>query len=198
MSVPRFLDVTPENPIVTNSYIHSTVELENQWKKILSHEKSPIIGINWQGNPKAEKNYLKGRSIPLEAFAIISKNIDCKFLSLQKGFGSEQLETCSFKNRFIHCQNQVNEIWGFLEMAAIIANCDLIITSDTSVAHLAAGLGKPTWCLLHYAPDWRWGMNGEKTFWYPSMKLFRQQERNNWSEVMDKVLIELQSYCFTS
>ena len=91
-------------------------------------------------------------------------------------------------------QDEVNQIWDFLETAAIISNCDLIITSDTSVAHLAAGIGKPTWCLLHSVPDWRWGADGEKTFWYPSLRLFRQIEKDNWSEVMDKVKLKLKCY----
>ena len=125
---------------------------------------------------------------------ILSSAHNCKFLSLQKGFGSEQLETCSFKNRFVDCQDKVNEIWEFLEIASIIANCDLVITSDTSIAHLAAGMGKPTWCLLQFVPDWRWGTHGGTTFWYPSMKLFRQKERNNWEDVFEIVSMELQLF----
>jgi ADP-heptose:LPS heptosyltransferase len=191
LSVSRFLDITPENPVVTDPYIHSSVELNARWKEILCKEDVPIVGINWQGNPKAEKSTLKGRSIPLEMFSILTENHNFKFLSLQKGFGSEQLETCSFKDRFVDCQNQVNETWDFLETASIIANCDLVITIDTYVAHLAAGMGKPTWCLLKFVPDWRWGMHGETTFWYPSMKLFRQKERNNWEEVLEEVSMEL-------
>ena len=191
LSVLRLLDVTPDNPITVGPYIQSSKNLTAKWNQILSKENSPIIGINWQGNPKAEISHLKGRSIPLELFSILAENHNCKFLSLQKGFGSEQLETCSFKDSFVDCQDQVNEIWEFLEIASIIANCDLVITSDTSVAHLAAGMGKPTWCLLHFVPDWRWGMHGETTFWYPSMKLFRQKQRNNWSEVMKRVSSKL-------
>jgi hypothetical protein len=191
LSVSKFLDITPENPVVTAPYIHSTAQLISRWKEILSKENAPIIGINWHGNPKAETSTLKGRSIPLELFSILSENHNCKFLSLQKGFGSEQLENCSFKNSFVECQDKVNEIWEFLETASIIANCDLVITSDTSVAHLAAGMGKPTWCLLHFVPDWRWGKHGETTFWYPSMKLFRQKERNNWEDVFEIVSMEL-------
>tara|TARA_Y100001968_G_scaffold35509_1_gene27188 strand:- start:1432 stop:3048 length:1617 start_codon:yes stop_codon:yes gene_type:complete len=194
LSVPQFLDITPENPIITQPYIQSSNELTNQWNSILSTETKPIIGINWQGNPKVEINNLKGRSIPLENFSLVAKNLDYKFLSLQKGFGSEQLKTCSFKNRFVHCQDQINITWDFLETAAIIANCDLVITSDTSVAHLAAGMGKTTWCLLHYVPEWRWGQHNDETFWYPSMKLFRQQERNNWLEVIERVSAQLLSF----
>ena len=69
----------------------------------------------------------------------------------------------------------------------MIDNCDLIITSDTVTAHLAGGMGKPTWLLLQAIPDWRWGIDSEKTFWYPSIRLFRQSERHNWLEVMKRV-----------
>ena len=68
-------------------------------------------------------------------------------------------------------------------------NCDLIITNDTSVAHLAGGLGKTTWVLLKKVPDWRWGLQ-EKTFWYPSMRLFRQKEINDWRTIIEELASE--------
>ncbi len=108
-------------------------------------------------------------------------------LSLQKGFGSEQLAKCSFENKFVKCQAQIDAIWDFLENAAIIDNCDLIITCDTSMAHLAGGMGKKVWLLLRDIPYWTWGLKGESTFWYPSMRLFRQEERHNWKEVIDRL-----------
>ena len=194
LSVPRFLKVTSNDPLVNTSYIYPLSKLKKKWKNIISAERSLIIGINWQGNPKSELGNLKGRSIPLEYFSEIHKNNDYKFLSLQKGVGSEQLDNCTFKDRFVKCQSQINKIWNFEEIAAIISNCDLIITSDTYVAHLAGGIGKPTWCLLHHSPDWRWGFYGEKTFWYPSMKLFRQNKSNNWKEVFKKVNMHLKKF----
>ena len=194
LSVPRHLEVSPKNPIITEPYIKTTEGLTSKWAGILSAEQKPIIGINWQGNPKAEKTGLRGRSLALEVFSPITGSSQISLLSLQKGFGSEQLETCSFKDRFVSCQDQVNATWDFLETAAIIANCDLVITSDTSVAHLAGGMGKTTWLLLHKVPDWRWGLEGETTFWYPSMRLFRQTERGNWDEVMERVAEALQKY----
>ena len=146
------------------------------------------MGINWQGNPSIEKDTLKDRSIPLEMFYSIIKSNNISFLSLQKGFGSEQLDNCSFKDKFVSCQDEINKIWDFNETAAIIENCDLIITSDTAIAHLAGGLGKKTFLLLQNIPDWRWGLKGEKTFWYPSVKLFRQESiNNNWVEVVNKI-----------
>ena len=159
-------------------------------ENLLSKERRPIIGIIWQGKPKMETTY-QGRSIPLETFATLAKNNNFKLLSLQKGFGSEQLDHCSFKNKFVQCQSQIDVTWDFLENAAIIENCDLIITSDTAIAHLAGGMGKQTWLLLHHLSEWRWGLEGANTFWYPSMKLFRQKERHNWQEVMERVSIAI-------
>lgn len=194
LSIPRHLRVRPGNAIITEPYIKTTNDLKDKWRNILSPEKRPVIGINWQGNPATEVRNLHGRSLPLEAFAPITAKSKIALLSLQKGFGSEQLETCSFKDRFVSCQDQVNEAWDFLETAAIIANCDLVITSDTSVAHLAGGMGKTTWLLLHKVPDWRWGLEGDTTFWYPSMRLFRQRERGNWDEVLERVAEALQQH----
>ena len=194
LSVPRHLGVSPESPIITEPYIKTTNELIDKWKGILSAEQGPIVGINWQGNPTHEKTNSIGRSLPLETFAAIATNTNATLLSLQKGFGSEQLDICSFKDRFINCQDQVNDTWDFLETAAIIANCDLVITSDTSVAHLAGGMGKITWLLLKKVPEWRWGLEGDTTFWYPSMRLFRQKERGNWNEVMERVAEALQEH----
>ena len=194
LSVPKYLEISPDNPVITEPYIKTTDELHTKWAEILSAEQLPIVGINWQGNPKTEKTGLRGRSLALEAFSPITGSSKISLLSLQKGFGSEQLETCSFKDHFVSCQDQANEAWDFLETAAIIANCDLVITSDTSVAHLAGGMGKNTWLLLLKVPDWRWGLEGDTTFWYPSMRLFRQKERGNWDEVMERVAQALQEH----
>ena len=194
LSVPRHLDVSPENTIITEPYLKTTDQLISKWDNILSEEQRPVIGINWQGNPSHEKTNSIGRSLPLETFAPIASNSKASLLSLQKGFGSEQLATCSFKDRFVSCQDQINGTWDFLETAAIVANCDLVITSDTSVAHLAGGMGKTTWLLLKKVPDWRWGLKGDDTSWYPSMRLFRQTERSNWDETMERVAKALQEH----
>jgi len=192
LSIPRHLEVNPENPVYTGPYISSTDEHVIKWRRILAKKQHSIIAINWQGNPRYEDICSRGRSLPLEKFASIAKLKNIKLLSVQKGFGSEQLETCSFKDRFVSCQHQINDTWDFLETAAIVANCDLVITSDTSVAHLAGGMGKSTWLLLKRVPEWRWGLEGDTTFWYPSMRLFRQTKSGNWDEVMERVAAELQ------
>ncbi len=191
LSLPRHLKINPQNPIISAPYIFSTEELKKKWKNILSEEKRPIIGINWQGNLDMEKSIYKGRSIPLEVLSILADHNEITILSLQKGFGSEQLNHCSFKNKFVECQPQIDSTWDFVETAAIIENCDLIITCDTSIAHLAGGMGKKVWLLLKNIPFWTWGLKEESTFWYPSIRLFRQQERHNWQDVMERLSNEL-------
>ena len=89
------------------------------------------------------------------------------------------------------CQDKINQIWEFTESAAIAANCDVIITCDTSVAHLAGAMGLKVWLLLKDIPFWTWGLQGECTFWYPSMRLFRQDKKNDWSTLFEKVGLEL-------
>ncbi len=187
MSLPKYLEVTNENPIISKPYIKTKTKLVNKWKKILETEKRPLIGINWQGSPKPEQKSLKGRSFPLETFHQLSQEIECSFISLQKGYGSEQLRSCSFQKKFVSAQNIINKTWDFEETAAIIENCDLVITSDTSVAHLAGGLGKTTWLLLKHIPEWRWGLEGDKTFWYSSMRLFRKEKNETWRDIVNKV-----------
>ena len=194
LSVPKLLGVRPDCCLINHPYLKTAEELIEKWSKAVSKENRPIIGINWQGNPRTEKLGLPGRSIPLDAFSTIASLANIRLLSLQKGFGGEQLSFCGFNQCFVKCQDQINETWDFLETAAIIENCDLIITTDTSTAHLAGAMGKSTWLLLHKAPDWRWGLSREETFWYPSMRIFRQREAGNWNEVLDRVGVALKKH----
>jgi Flp pilus assembly protein TadD len=186
-SLPGLLNVTPEEPLFTEPYIHSDEKFVTRWKSELESEARPIIAINWQGNPDAEKRGLRGRSFALEILAPLANQLQGSLLSLQKGYGSEQLSACSFQHKFVGCQDKIGDSWDFVDVSAIIANCDLVITSDTCIAHLAGAMGHPTWLLLSKTPDWRWGLEGETSFWYPSMRLFRQQNSGNWCEVVDQV-----------
>ena len=104
------------------------------------------------------------------------------------------METCNFKDNFVSSQDQIDKIWDYSETAAIIESCDLIITNDCSLGPLAAGMGKEVWLLLRDIPFWYWGLSGESTFWYPTMRLFRQKEFANWDKVMEIVSLELYEF----
>jgi len=93
----------------------------------------------------------------------------------------------------VQCQDQIDQAWDFQDVAALIEQSDLVITSDTAVAHLAGALGRPVWLLLQSVPDWRWGLTGDTSFWYPSMRLFRQRQPGDWDDVIRRVAVELRS-----
>lgn len=147
------------------------------------------IGISWQG----EKNHQddSNRSINIALIKeLINKFPKCHFYLLQL---NEDISTLNILPNFIDCSGAMTT---FFDTAQIIQNLDLVITIDTAVAHLAATLGKPTWILLPYIPDWRWGLKTKNTKWYPSTKLYRQKEYRNWEAVLKKVISDLKKLHF--
>jgi len=194
-SLLGLLGIRSDAVILSMPYLGVDPESGQRWNRILaSEDQTPLIGLNWQGNPHTEDSFFKGRSFPLETYAPLAECEGIRFVSLQKGPGSEQLESCSFRHRFVDAQGEVDEAWDFIETLSILQACDLVITSDTSVAHLAGALGRPTWVLLKFMPDWRWGLEGEESPWYPSMRLFRQERPDDWGPVMDRVVAALQTW----
>lgn len=192
LSVPRLLslqNITAES--YNQPYLRADKTRAEHWKAKLASTGSLKIALHWQGNPEAEHGVLSGRSLPLDLLAPLAELPGITFLSLQKGAGSEQLESCSFRHAFTDVQDEISFAMSFLDTAAILENCDLVITNDTALAHLSGGLGRPTWLLLHQVPDWRWGLRGEHTHWYPTMRLFRQRRPHDWPEVIRRVRLSL-------
>ena len=95
-------------------------------------------------------------------------------------------------NKYKNLNNHKNEIIGFHNTAALISNLDLVITIDTSIAHLAGALGKKVWILLPFISDFRWLMNTDRSPWYPNVKLFRQTKFNSWDEILLLLKSELE------
>lgn len=141
------------------------------------------IGIAWQGNPSYSGD--ARRSLPLSEFKPLAGFEDVALVSLQKHVGLDQIESAGVP--LVELGADVDSDGAFVDTAAIIASLDLVITSDSAVAHLAGAMGKPVWLLLNSVPDWRWGRVGTSTPWYPTMRLFRQTEAGNWSSVMADV-----------
>ncbi|MFM7734099.1 MAG: tetratricopeptide repeat protein, partial [Cyanobium sp.] len=187
----RLLGVTPATPLATAPYLRSSEALIRRWREVLAPETRPILGVHWQGNPAVEMGGLRGRSLALEQLAPLAATGVGSLLSLQRGSGCEQLEHCSFRQRFVQAQERLSAVVEFLELAAILEQCDLVITTDTAMAHLAGAIGRPTWLLLHHQSEWRWGLDGSSTPWYPSLRLFRQGTPGDWSGVIEAVAAEL-------
>lgn len=187
-SILGLLGISNQAVIIDAPYLTADPDKTKRWTDAMGPKNGgKLIGLNWQGNLDAEDSFFQGRSFPLETYAPLAELDGCEWVSMQKGPGSEQLESCSFRDRFVAAQAEIDQAWDFVETLSILQVCDLVITSDTSVAHLAGALGRPTWVLLKYVPDWRWGLEGETTPWYPTMRLFRQQEANNWDPVIAAV-----------
>ena len=142
------------------------------------------IGLAWAGNPSMHRNRL--RSIPLELLVPLMKVAGTTFYSLQVGPGSEQVKQMPPDVRLI---DLAPELKDFADTAAIVANLDLVISVDSSVAHLAGAMGKPVWIMLNKGCDWRYFLEREDSPWYPTARLFRQTTAGGWQEVVN--LIEL-------
>jgi len=139
------------------------------------------IGLAWAGSPTHKHD--RTRSVSLDQLAPLAAVPGAKFYSLQKGPAAAQAKSPPPGLNLI---DWTDEFSNFND-AALIANLDLIITVDTSIAHLAGALGRPTWVLLSFAPDWRWLLDREDSPWYPSMRLFRQPSLGDWESVVGRV-----------
>ena len=111
-----------------------------------------------------------------------------ELVSLQKGPGTEQLRAVADRFAVTDLGSRLDETTGpFVETAAVMISLDLVIAPDTAIAHLAGALGVPVWLALPFAPEWRWLLGRDDSPWYPSMRLFRQQQPGNWSEVFTRI-----------
>jgi Tetratricopeptide repeat len=152
----------------------------------LSPESYGRIGIVWAGRPTHTND--DNRSVALSAFAPLAKLPDTTLVSLQKGATQSHIGTYWGRAPLI---NLGPEIHDFADTMAVLESLDLLVTVDTSVAHLAGAMGKPVWIMLPYAPDWRWLLGRNDSPWYPTARLFRQSASRDWQPVMAAIADEL-------
>ena len=132
-------------------------------------------------------NYFKRTWKYFKHLLALGELANVEFVSIQKGHGSEQfLTNCGLK--IVAGQESVNQSMDFKDTAAVLANCDLLISSDSAVVHLAGAMGITTWLALRWIPEWRWGLEGDRTAWYDSVQLFRQQSDGDWDAVLQAMV----------
>jgi hypothetical protein len=144
------------------------------------------VGIVWGGNPEFKND--QRRSFTLDVLAPLARVPGVQLVSLQKGAPAAQAAT---PPEGMALANVGPMLTDFADTAAVMDQLDLVITVDTSVAHLAGALGRPVWILLHSSPDWRWLRYREDSPWYPTLRLFRQPSPGRWDLVVARVADEL-------
>jgi tetratricopeptide (TPR) repeat protein len=155
------------------------------WKDRPPPTRSPRIGLVWSGNPKHANDH--NRSISLRALLPLL-DLDAQFISLQKDLRPDDRLTLRERDDIVVFGSELD---NFANTAALIEHLDLVISVDTSVAHLAGALGRPVWILLPYVPDCRWLLSREDSPWYPTARLFRQTETREYASVIARVRSEL-------
>jgi tetratricopeptide (TPR) repeat protein len=155
------------------------------------------VGLNWQGNVDTEKQpWVRGRSFPLAFAAPLVRAPGVTWVSLQRGPGAEQRGQVEFGAQLAQLIDPLDlSAASVLETAALVKALDLVVTSDTFVAHLCGALGVPVWTVVQAVPDWRWLLERADNPWYPTMRLFRQGVPGEWTGVFERVAAEVELWC---
>jgi ADP-heptose:LPS heptosyltransferase len=189
MSLPLAFRTEVDTVPAEIPYIRVPASRVSKWRERLGERRGPRIGIAWAGSA-VHKNNSK-RSIPFEQFAPLLKIPGAQFVSIQK-------ELSRLDAAMLEDQGGVlrvgEELGDFADTAAVISLLDLVVSADTSVVHLAGAIGKPVWILIPFAPDFRWLLAREDSPWYPTARLFRQQQLGEWDSVLERVHRELASF----
>jgi Tfp pilus assembly protein PilF len=185
MSLPKAFRTTLDTIPADLPYLKAPPEKLAYWRQKLPASEKLRIGLMWSGSPNRniDKNPLRNRTAPLNAIRSLL-DLPFEFHSLQK----EPLENdAALLSSLTQIHTHQEELGDFSDTAALIDRMDLVISIDTSVAHLAGGLGKPLWVILPYSSDYRWAAESDKTPWYPNATQFRQNAVGDWENVIQRV-----------
>jgi Flp pilus assembly protein TadD len=188
LSLPGVLRTTLETIPSTIPYLSADPKRVLHWKERLGESPGVRVGIAWQG--RATHGLDRFRSIPLVQFAPLAACQGVRLYSLQVGHGREQLAEFSDRAAITDLGLDLDD---YAETAAIMCNLDLVISCDSSPAHLAGALGVPVWVAVPFTSDWRWLVEREDSPWYPTMRIFRQSLLGDWNDVFGRMAETLQS-----
>lgn len=191
LSLPYLFKTTLETIPTTIPYFSTSVSKETKWQHFLAQHvpktKKFKIGLVWMGSIEHEANLR--RSCPLICFQpLIDAFPEVQFISLQKGAGIEQLAQVPFQDDILNVEAHLTD---FNETAALIMQLDLVISIDTSIVHLAGGLGQPVWMINRYDTDFRWFFSRTDSPWYPHLRIFRPEIWGDWKGVLEQVRLAL-------
>ena len=192
MSLPAVFETTPETVPWQGAYLGAERELVARTKAdsaIRSGSRGgPRVGVAWAGNPRYKAD--AQRSMHVKTLSPLLRMPGVDWVSLQKGPSAEQI---SELDRDICLFDGSTPDRDLADTAALVATLDLVITTDTSIAHLAGAMAKTVWILLPHLADWRWGNEGETTPWYPAARLYRQAAPGDWEGLLGRVRSDLEA-----
>lgn len=191
LNLPLLFDTKLETIPAYIPYLRADPLLIAYWRQQLAHNHQYKIGICWRGDAAHGPN----KFMPFEYFARLAQIPGVTLYSLQKQEdNSANSPALQAQGTIVHqFDADFDESHGrFMDTAAVMKNLDLVITVDTSIAHLAGGLGVPTWLVLPFPAEWRWLTERTDSLWYPSMKLFRQKKFGDWDDVFNHIVAELE------
>jgi hypothetical protein len=190
LSLPAVFRTTVEAVPWQGAYLGADAELAvEKYVQFPSAGEGLRVGLAWAGNPRYKAD--RARSIRLITLLPLLRAVDATWVSLQKGEAAEQLVDLP-EDVFVCDGSSCDE--DLAETAALVAGLDLVITTDTCIAHLAGAMDKPVWILLPHLADWRWMEQTHATPWYPSAQLFRQKASGDWAGVIDRISGVLQAH----
>jgi tetratricopeptide (TPR) repeat protein len=185
LSLPLAFETRLDTIPSATPYLSASSESVRSWNTWLGLKYRPRIGLVWSGSPAHKNDH--NRSIKLRTL-IQLLDIDATFVSLQKDIRADDATLLNDRSDLLHFGDKLKD---FSDTAALISNLDLVISVDTSVAHLAGALAKPVWVLLPFLSDWRWLLDRDDSPWYPTALLYRQYAAGDWSGVVGHVGVEL-------
>jgi tetratricopeptide (TPR) repeat protein len=186
MSLPQVFDTTLQTVPWDGPYVHADAQRVAQWRDAVREQVAGLkVGLVWAGRPQQWDD--RKRSIALDMLAPLARE-GVTFYSLQKGEAAAQASAPPPGMRLIDLTARIHD---FSDTAALASLLDLVITIDTSVAHLGGAMGIPTWILTAHAPDWRYHLERSDNPWYPGTRLFRQERDGDWSGAIAAVAAEL-------
>jgi hypothetical protein len=185
LSLPLAFETGVDSIPADIPYLRASTARVQRWRERLGTQDRPRVGIAWSGSKMLRND--RNRSIPLSRLATL-RDPRWTLVSLQKEVRDSDREALA-TGEPIHPLGE--EFEDFLDTAAVIEQLDVVVTVDTAIAHLSGALGKPTWILLPFAPDWRWMLDREDSPWYPTARLFRQPRPGDWESALQRVGQEL-------
>jgi tetratricopeptide (TPR) repeat protein len=188
LSLPRVFGTTPETIPATVPYIAVADPKRAASRAAVTQAGAGrTVGLAWAGNPAHAND--RHRSVPLAALAPWFAVPGIAWFSLQQGEAAAQIAATPGAGQLVPLPSDA----ALVDTAALIAELDLVITVDTSIAHLAGALGRPAWVMLPFAPDWRWQLGRDDSPWYPTLRLFRQPRPRDWRSVVARVQARLEA-----